>query len=146
MQAPDPFVATLQKGMEVIMRHTMQNFIRFAKANYLSMSQIGAMFHMYRGGSDVSGIGDELGVTRAAASQMLDRLVQLELISRTEDPEDRRVKKIILTDKGRCIMQETIQARQGWMNLLAQKLSPEEKEQIVTAFKILIEKANQIEY
>lgn len=145
MQPVDPFVSTLQRGMEVIMRRSMQEFIHYAKTRDLSMSQIGALFHMYRSSSDVSGIGDHLGVTRAAASQMLERLVQQDLIIRTEDPDDRRVKKIVLTEKGRCILQEAINARQGWLSILAQRLSPEEKEKLSTAFNIIIEKASQIE-
>lgn len=145
MQSVDPFVITLQKGMEIMMRRGMQDFIRFAKERDLSMSQISVLFHMYRGSSDVSGIGDRLGVTRAAASQMLDRLVQQDWITRTEDPVDRRAKKIVLTEKGRCVLEETIQARQGWLNLLAQRLSSNEKEQIAAAFDILIDKANHLE-
>jgi DNA-binding MarR family transcriptional regulator len=145
MPPDDPFVSTLQKGMQVIMRRSMQDFFRFAKEKDLSMSQIGALFHMYRGSSDVSGLGDRLGVTRAAASQMLDRLVQMKWITRTEDPDDRRVKKIVLTEKGRCLLEETIQARNGWLAVLSQKLSSEEKEQITAAFSILIDKANQID-
>ncbi len=145
MQAVDPFVATLQKGLEVIMRRTMQDFIRHARDNDLSMSQIGALFHMVRGSSDVSGIGDHLGVSKAAASQMLERLVQQDFITRTEDPHDRRVKKIVLTEKGRCILDDAIQARTHWLVVLSQQLSPVEKEQISIAFNILIDKTSQIE-
>jgi DNA-binding MarR family transcriptional regulator len=76
---------------------------------------------------------------------MLERLVQQELILRSEDPHDRRFKQIVLTDKGRRILQESLHARQGWLDDLAHTLSAGEKEQIVAALNILIDKANQLE-
>ncbi len=116
----------------------------YSKENGLSMSQIGALFQIHRGSSGVSDLGGDLGVSSAAASQMLERLVQQSLITRSEDPKDRRVKQIVLTDKGRQILKESIHARQSWLDELARTISPEEKEQIVGALNILIEKASQL--
>jgi DNA-binding MarR family transcriptional regulator len=123
----------------------MRSFILYSKENGLSMSQIGALFQIYHGKSNVSGLGEGLGITHAAASQMLDRLVQQKLILRTEDPQDRRVKQLVLTDKGCRIMQESVRARQGWLDDLVSRLSAGQKEQIAAAVKILIEKTNQLD-
>jgi len=89
-------------------------------------------------------LGDHLGVTSAASSQMLERLVQQELILRTEDPDDRRVKQIVLTDKGRRVLEEGIRARQGWLDDLAKTLSDDEKETIMGALEILVDKVKNI--
>jgi|SRR5271157_367122 len=145
MPPEDPFVATLQEWMEVFMRRSMRNFFLYSKENGLSMSQIGALFLIYRHARSVSDLGDELGITSAASSQMLERLVQQELILRSEDPQDRRVKDIALTDKGRKTLKDSFRARKGWLQELAQALSREEKEQIAAALKILIGKTNQLE-
>jgi len=128
------------------MRRSMRNFLHYTREKELSMSQIGALFHLNRMGTcGVSAISDDLGVTDAAASQMLERLVQQGLITRSEDPHDRRVKQIVLTEKGHQVLQESIHARQGWLEDLARVLSKEEKEQVVAALQILIEKASQLE-
>jgi DNA-binding MarR family transcriptional regulator len=58
---------------------------------------------------------------------MLDRLVQLELILRTEDPDDRRGKQIELTDKGKRFLEDGIRARQTWVNDLLQSLSQDRR-------------------
>jgi DNA-binding MarR family transcriptional regulator len=146
MQSVDPFVDTLGEWIEVFMRRSMHNFISYSKEKGLSMSQIGALLRIFRGGkSSVSDIGDNLGVTSAAASQMLERLVQQGLILREEDPDDRRVRQIALTDKGRQVIQESLAARQSWLENLAHILTDIEKEQITAALNILIEKANQLE-
>lgn len=145
MQPSDPFVELLQKWIKIVMRSSMQNFILFSKESGLSMSQIGALFRIHKGKGGVSDIGDELGVTSAAASQLLERLVQQKLILRTEDPHDRRVKQIVLTDKGRRTLDQINPGRQGWLVNLASTLSPAEKEQVATALNLLIDKANQFE-
>ena len=145
MQEVDPFAATFNKWVVVFMRSSMRSFIFYLKERGLSLSQIGALFLIHRCSSRVSDIGDELGVTSAAASQMLERMVQQGLILRSEDPNDRRVKQIVLTDKGRQIIRESLNARQGWLDNLVQALSDSEKEQINRALNILIDKASQIE-
>lgn len=127
------------------MRRSMHNFIRYSRESGISMPQVGALFHIHRGAGGVSDLGEGLGITSAAASQMLERLVQQGVILRSEAPHDRRMKQIVLTEKGRHILQESFHAHQGWLNDLAQTLSAGEKEQIVAALKILIEKANRLE-
>jgi DNA-binding MarR family transcriptional regulator len=145
MQPADPFVVTLQKWIEVSMQRSMRNFLSYARESGLSMSQLGALFHVYRiGCSGVTDLGDDLGVTSSAASQMLDRLVQHGLIRRTEDPSDRRAKQIVLTDRGLQVLHESIRARQGWVSDLAETLSESEKEASIGALKMLIDKANHL--
>jgi DNA-binding MarR family transcriptional regulator len=145
MRSADPCVAALAEWIEVFMSRSMPGLLQYAKDNGLSMSQIGALFRLHKRASGIADLGDGLGVTSAAVSQMLDRLVQQELILRSEDPEDRRGKKIVITEKGDRILKECLNARQGWLNNLAKTLSADEKEHILRALKILINKANQLE-
>ena len=145
MSVPNPFGAALQSWIDVFMRRSMRNLLLFAKGSGLSMSQLGALFHILKGTSGVSDIGDDLGISSAAASQMLERLVQQGLVSRSEDPRDRRVKQIVLTDKGQQILQGSMQAGKGWLDELADSLSLAEQEQVAAALNILIAKAAQLE-
>jgi DNA-binding MarR family transcriptional regulator len=145
MQQPDPFVAALQRCIEGFMQRSMRDFLGFARESGLSMSQLGALFQIRRReSSGVTYLGDKLGVTSSAASQLLERLVQQELVLRSEDPSDRRVKQLILTDKGRQVLQESIRARQSWLSDLARALSAREKEDIAAALNTLIDKANHL--
>ncbi len=145
MPRSDPLTLTLQELIGDFMRSFMRSLILYSKKNSLSMSQIGALFQIYHGRSNVSDLGEGLGITHAAASQMLERLVQQKLILRTEDPQDRRVKQLVLTDKGCRIMQESVRARQGWLDDLVSGLSAGQKEQIAAAVEILIEKTNELD-
>ena len=141
----DPFVATFNQWIDIFMHRSMRRFIHFARESGLSMSMIGALFHLNRKGcTGVTDLGDHLGVTSAASSQMLERLVQQKLILRTEDPDDRRVKQIVLTDKGCHLLEEGTPARQGWLTELTESFSAEEKKQITAALNLMISKANQL--
>ena len=145
MPHSDPLALALQEWIGSFMRSSMRSLILYSKENGLSMSQIGALFQIYHGKSNVSDLGEGLGITHAAASQMLERLVQQKLILRTEDPNDRRVKQLVLTDKGCRIMEESVRARQGWLDDLVSGLSAGQEEQIAAAVKILIKKTNQLD-
>ena len=146
MGPSEELVTSLLKWTEVLMHRSMHKFMFYAKERGLSMPQIGALFQIHRRGVlSVSDIGNEMGVTSAAASQMLDRLVQQGLVGRSEDPVDRRGKQIVLTEKGEQIRQESIRARQDWMNSLVEQLTPAERGQVAAALNILIERADQIE-
>ncbi len=142
----DPFIATFQQWIDIFMHRSLRKFIHFARENGLSMSMIGTLFHLSKKGcAGVTDLGDHLGVTSAASSQMLERLVQQELILRTEDPTDRRVKQIVLTEKGHHVLDEGVRARHGWLDDLVEILSQEEKELIKKGLDLLINKANQLE-
>jgi DNA-binding MarR family transcriptional regulator len=146
MMNADPFIATFQQWIDIFMHRSLRKFIHFARENGLSMSMIGTLFHLSKKGcAGVTDLGDHLGVTSAASSQMLERLVQQELILRTEDPTDRRVKQIVLTEKGHHVLDEGVRARHGWLDDLVEILSQEEKELIKQGLDLLINKANQLE-
>lgn len=63
----------------------------------LTMAQLKALFVLSSGALSVSEVGEALGTGKAAASLLVDRLVQLGLAGRTEDPADRRRTLVHLT-------------------------------------------------
>ena len=139
-------VANLQEAFSIIRRRMMENVFVFARDKGLTMAQFGAMIHIsHKGVCGVSDIGNGLGVSNSAVSQMLDRLVQLELINRSEDPSDRRGKLICLTDKGRQILQEGNLANRTWLEELARSMNPEQQELVNQAIVILIDEARDLE-
>jgi len=144
MTDPDTYESSLKNLLEALMRSSMRGFVRFAKERGLSMTQFNTLvFLHHKGPSAVTDIADELGVSSAAASQMLDRLVQEGYITRTEDQRDRRLKKIVLTEKGEELLDQGLDARQQWIKKLGEALSSSEKDQLATAFNLMISKMSQ---
>jgi hypothetical protein len=50
----------------------------------------------------------------------------------------------VLTDKGLQVLHESIRARQRWLVDLAETLSDSEKQTVIAALNILIERTNQL--
>ncbi len=139
MSSDTQIVDALHEWLELSRNRSMSGLFRYAREKGVSMHQIGTLFHLSRRGiSGVSGIGDDLGVTSAAASQMLDRLVQTGLVLRTEDPNDRRAKRIVLTSAGERMVRESTEMRGRWFADLAGLLLPDEREIVLSALQILI--------
>lgn len=147
MQNGDLFVSKITEWIRISMHRSNRDFFSYARETGLSMSQLGALMHLHHHGrSAVTDLGNDLGVTSSAASQLLERLVQQGLILRREDPDDRRVKQIVLTDQGLQVIQNSINARQSWLVELAESLSDKERETITTALNILIDKAGSLDW
>jgi DNA-binding MarR family transcriptional regulator len=145
MMMSKQFPEIVKEWVEVFMHISFHDFKQFMDEEDLSPTQVNAMMRLYHGGSDVSKIGEFTGVSNAAASQMLERLVQTGLVERKENPDDRRVKSLSLTDKGRQLVQRGFEVRQRWMGELTNHLSPQQLEDIGKALIMLTDAARKLE-
>jgi DNA-binding MarR family transcriptional regulator len=139
----DPQIQTaLRRWMEVIMTRSMREWIRYVKSSGLTVPQFRLLMELYyQGACGISHISDEMSITNAAASQLVDKLVQSGLLERAEDPHDRRARKVTISEAGRSFVKEGIEQRYLWINELAAALSSEERQSIAPALTTLTEKA-----
>ena len=128
------------------MRHSMHSFTEWMGENDLSRSQVGALMMInHRKNCQVTMIGEDLGISTPAASQLVDRLVQLDMVERREDKEDRRNKKLALRKKGRQLIQEGFKARMGWVDELIEYIPENELEDITNGFRSMIKASEKID-
>ncbi len=133
---------SLQKSLSRLLHLSMRGLWRFAKAEGISLPQLFTLRQIhYQGECNISSIGEQLGVSNAAASQMLDKLVQMGWGQRMEDAQDRRIKRIELTDQGRKLMNASNQAHQLWIIELSKQLNEEEARLLQQGLEILLEKS-----
>jgi DNA-binding MarR family transcriptional regulator len=90
----------------------------------LTMAQLKALVVLADdAGLTVGGLADRLGLGKPAASILVERLVQLELVTRTEDTGYRRRTLVRLTESGAALISRLRQGSQerlrGWLSLLA---------------------------
>ena len=64
-----------------------------------------------RGPQNLGAVAVELGVHPSNATRTCDRLVHAELIERGEDPQDRRLSRLVLTAKGRQLVDHVMSHR-----------------------------------
>src|SRR5829696_9442802 len=89
---------SLREWMDVFMHRSMRGWNQFAKSTGLSMPQFSILMQLHHKGScGMSQISERFDVSAAAASQLVDKLVQAGYIERTEDPNDRRAKLLDLS-------------------------------------------------
>ena len=145
MSPTQPYLGVLHEWVKVFMQRSMSDFKRFMDESDLSASQVNILMRLhFRGKCGVSDIGTGMGVSKAAASQTVERLVQRNLLERVEDPLDRRFKQVSLTAKGESLVQSSFEARYRWMDELSQSLSLEQQEEIAAALTALTEAAQII--
>ncbi len=146
MTDTERFNTVLHDWVHVFMRRSMRDLAQFTRESGMSMAQFNTLMHLHhQGACGVTDIGSHLGVTSAAASQMIDRLVQQGLLERSEDPDDRRARQIRVTPAGRQVIEAGIAARRRWMEGLATALEPAEQEQIALALTLLTGAARRLE-
>lgn len=131
MDEREELVLRLREWMDVFMVHSMHELFRYVRGTGLSMPQFNVLMALYyRENCAVSDLSERMEITLAAASQLVDRLVQSGLLERVEDPQDRRSKRLSLTPKGRDMVETGIKLRFRWMDDLVKHLEIEEIRQI----------------
>ncbi len=145
MSEDQAFRSAMRDWMKVTMHNSLHGLVIFAKSNKLSLSQMTTLTRIYHGKvSCTSEIHRDLGISNPAASQMLDKLVALDLVSRVEDPADRRGNLVELTERGKALMQELSAARQQWVEEISSNLTDEQRAAAAASLSLLVESARTI--
>lgn len=96
----------LQRFMHLYMRRAVRDMHDLLREQQLSMPQMGTLHYLHaEGAHTVSSIAEHLNLSLAATSHLVERLVQRRLLSRTEDPNDRRQKRVTLADAGAALVE-----------------------------------------
>jgi len=118
---------------------SMDNMHRHVKATGISMPQFSLMMRLYhQGGCAMHDVSRHFDVSGAAASQLVDKLVQGGFVTRSENPDDRRAREITLTESGTSFIKNSIDERYVWVSDMVGALSSEECDAILASLPILI--------
>src|ERR1700693_5790581 len=82
---------------------------------------------LHKGPLPVNTIGPKVWLTPGSISVAVDRLVKKGLVSRKDHPDDRRVRKVELTPKGRALIRRGFGEHAGAMANVANVLSKSER-------------------
>jgi len=146
MASHSQLIQTMRQFMDIAVHYSMRASGHFMKARGLSTPQFSILMQLHhRGICGMSEVSEQFGTTPAAASQLVDKLVQNGLIHREEDPQDRRAKSLKLTEKGKELIQRGIEERYHWVEPLAGKLSAEERAKVSEALDIMTKAAREME-
>jgi MarR family 2-MHQ and catechol resistance regulon transcriptional repressor len=90
---------------------------------------------LHKGPLPVNTIGPIVDLTPGSISIAVDRLFEKGLVSRIESPEDRRVRIVALTPRGKDLIVPAFRKHSGQMKRLFSELGPEELRSFEVALK-----------
>ena len=140
MTSQTEFLKTVENWAKLYFFQSLTDFFNYLKHSELSLLQGYALTHLFfKGPIKISELCEHMMVSLGAASQMVDRLEKLEMVERIADPEDRRVRKVVVLDKGKKFVQENFAFSQSWLSEIPANINPEQEEQITATLSILMQ-------
>ncbi len=124
----------------LVMMKAMRALTRYAAADIeetgLGLSDFGVLeVLLHKGPLPVNTIGPIVDLTPGSISIAVDRLFAKGLVSRVESGEDRRVRIVALTPRGRDLIVPAFRKHAGQMRKVFSDLSPEELRSLEVALK-----------
>jgi MarR family 2-MHQ and catechol resistance regulon transcriptional repressor len=122
------------------MMKAMRALTRYAAAGIeetgLGLSDFGVLEALlHKGSLPVNTIGPIVDLTPGSISIAVERLVAKGLVSRVESTEDRRVRIVTLTPRGKELIAAAFRKHSGQMKNVFSELSPEELRGLEAALK-----------
>jgi DNA-binding MarR family transcriptional regulator len=135
--------------LSALLRHVFLydrgNQLRVIEESGLSMTQCKALFELggIGEGADprqVSDLAERFGVSVPSMSRAVDALVKKKLVTRLEDPDDRRVRHVAITVKGKKLVDTLLVVRQAGLEAFAEGLTPAQRRKLDAAVESLMDR------
>jgi DNA-binding MarR family transcriptional regulator len=135
--------------LTALMRHLFLydrgNQLRVIEGCGLSMTQCKALLELGGLGQtaetwQVGDLAERFGVSVPSMSRAVDALVKAELATRVEDPDDRRVRQVRITGKGKELVDTLVTIRQTGMQAFAASLSAAQRRKLDAAVDALMDR------
>ena len=133
----------------LVMMKAMRALTRYAAAGIeetgLGLSDFGVLeVLLHKGPLPVNTIGPIVDLTPGSISIAVDRLFEKGLVSRVESTEDRRVRIVALTPRGKDLIGAAFRKHAGQMRKVFSELSPEDLRGLETALKKVGKRASAL--
>ena len=122
------FLKTVEEWAKLYFFQSLTDFFNYQRHSDLSLLQAYALTYLYhKGPIKISDLCEHMKVSPAAGSQMVDRLEKLDMVERIADPKDRRVRKVIVLEKGKGFVQEQFVGSQSWISEIPANMTSEQE-------------------
>jgi DNA-binding MarR family transcriptional regulator len=135
--------------LSALMRHLFLydrgNQLRVIEECGLSMTQCKALLELgglgeTREPRQVGELAETFGVSVPSMSRAVDALVCERLATRVEDPDDRRVRRVAITEKGKKLVDTLVVVRQAGLEAFAESLSAAQRRRLDAAVDSLMDR------
>jgi DNA-binding MarR family transcriptional regulator len=135
--------------LSALLRHVFLydrgNQLRVIEESGLSMTQCKALLELGGIGEEaeprqVGELAERFGVSVPSMSRAVDALVKGKLATRLEDPEDRRVRRVAITAKGKKLVETLLVVRQAGLETFAESLTVAQRRKLDAAVDALMDR------
>jgi DNA-binding MarR family transcriptional regulator len=135
----DPLAVALIMAIVPLIKDSQTEVMAVTAEFDLTMSQLRMLFVLDKARADlaVNEVADQVSLSMAAAGRAVDGLVRGGLLSRREDPIDRRIKRIGLTDAGKRAIEQIGAARRHSVERFVDALNKSERAALAAAVATL---------
>ncbi len=141
--ADGPDVRTLAAGIAARVERLLGLFRSLSPSDGLSLTSAATLATLERSGtSRLTSLAVKEGVTQPAMTQLIGRLQDSGLVTRTVDPADGRVVQVRLTEQGRAMLARRRAMRAERLAEILARLSPEDQAALGAALPAIDALAN----
>jgi DNA-binding MarR family transcriptional regulator len=116
--------------------HRLGNTLSILTDESVTLQQVLLLRRLQQAGqSTPSELAQLMRMSPPAVSQMIDRLLLLDLVTRTEAPDDRRRKVIAFTHKAEALLERIHNARAAEYGAGTRRLSPKVRAELASALR-----------
>lgn len=133
------FINEIQRLFPRIMRYLEAEASRELIGLEVTPSQMNALFALY-GVTDLpmGELAEQLGLTESAATRLVDRLINMNLVRRERDDQDRRVVRVRLSSYGKQLAELVFDRRQEQFSRFAERLDQTSRDALILGLSQLL--------
>ncbi|PSR26686.1 MAG: MarR family transcriptional regulator [Sulfobacillus thermosulfidooxidans] len=140
------FIDEIQKLFPRIMRYLEAEASRELIGLEVTPSQMNALFALYGVKNMPMGeLADQLGLTESAATRLVDRLINMNLVRRERDDQDRRVVRVRLSSYGKQLAELVFERRQAQVTRFAERLPQDSRDALIRGLSDLLDVFQRLE-
>lgn len=142
-----PFVDEIQRLFPRIMRYLDAEASRELIGLEVTPSQMNALVSLYgRDDLPMGELAEILGLTESAATRLVDRLINMNLVRRGRDGLDRRIVRVHLSSYGKQLADLVLARRQAQFMRFAERMHALDRENLVDGLSALLAVFSQLEH
>lgn len=142
-----PFVDEIQRLFPRIMRYLDAEASRELIGLEVTPSQMNALVSLYgRDDLPMGELAEILGLTESAATRLVDRLINMNLVRRGRDGVDRRIVRVHLSSYGKQLADLVLARRQAQFMRFAQRMNALDRENLIDGLSALLQVFSAMEH
>ena len=146
MSENQPLNEVVKEFMMLMASLSQRQISQYMARTGLSHAQMMTLGRLYaHGGVGISEMSAHMGTTDAAASQLIDRMVNQGLVERKECLVDRRKKEVVLSARGKAVIDSMGDQRGQMVDAILAEIPEEKQPVLMEALTLLLEAAHKVE-